>query len=135
MFASLAMVSPSTILIITAILLAIIAVACCFVYRTTPTQSAHHARERAMRPRVEAKPVDPWSAVPYEPEAFNRVLLPAEIKPPARKPWQPNPTVSAEEQARIEARVQDQQSKFLKRAIAREVQLSDTEFSRLFPAA
>ncbi|MNU19648.1 hypothetical protein D3C71_78810 [compost metagenome] len=136
MLVAFAATNPATILIITAILLAIIAVVCVFVYRTEPTHSAHHARERAMRGRgQQSKLVDPWSPVPYEPEALNRKLAPADVKPPARFPvWRGHDPIPASEQERIESRVQDVQSAFLGRSIAREVQLSDTEFSRLFPS-
>jgi len=134
MFA-LTLVNPTTILIITAVLLLLLGAACILVRRTDDTSAAELARERAKRvPVSRPAQIDVWSSVPYEPEAFNRQLDPQQVKPPARKPWRAHPEISAAEQARIEARVQDRQSEFLGRAVVREVHLSDTEFGQLFPA-
>ncbi len=101
-------------------------------------QAARAARARAAR-RPLSRPavtVDPWSPVPYEPQAFNR--MPAElVKPPVRvmKPWKPHDEVSAEERARLESSLLDQESLFHKSPVAREVSVSHTEFSQLFPTA
>ena len=135
MFAQLSMLDPTSILVATVIILLLLALAVMAVRRTPQEDLAQRARERAARRPMSrpAKPVDPWSPVPYEPEALNRTLPAEQVKPPPHKPWQPHERLTPEEQARIEARVQDQQSLFLGRAIAREVEVSETEFGRLFP--
>jgi len=124
--------SATTIMHITLVIVALLAVFALLVHRSTPRQTP--AKRTVSRPAVPA--VDVWSPVPYEPEAFKRQLTAEQIKPPARPVWRGHSEVAPAEQAAIAARVEDTMENLQRRrpaVVVKEEQVSHSEFAQLFP--
>lgn len=124
--------SSFSIMQITLVIVAIIAIFALIVHRTAPRQVA--VKRTVSRPVPVA--VDPWGPVPYEPEAFNRQLPAEQIKPPARPVWRGHSEVAPDEQAAIAARVEDTLAGLQRRrpaVVVKEQEVSHSEFAKLFP--